>query len=95
MSRRGLTRAWTGPSIRSKPRTARYHAIAESMSATRMPAWFTGSGEICRTREVSASAQPARSQRRSAVLARRAAADDDHVVVAHEGSSSPACSRTM
>ena len=24
-----------------------------------------------------------------------AAADDDHVVVAHEGSSAPACSRTM
>jgi len=48
MSRRGLTRAWTGPSIRSKPRTARYHAIAASMSSLRMPAWFTGSEEICR-----------------------------------------------
>jgi hypothetical protein len=36
--------------------TARYHAIAASMSSTRMPAWFTGSGEICRMREVSASA---------------------------------------
>src|SRR6266540_3471167 len=69
MGRRGLTRAWTGPSIRSKPRTARYHAIAASMSSTRMPTWFTGSGEICPMRELSASAQPARSQRRSAVLA--------------------------
>ena len=29
------------------------------------------------------------------VLARRAAADDDYVVVDHEGSSTPACSRTM
>jgi hypothetical protein len=56
MRRRGLTRAWTGPSIRSKPRTARDHAIAASMSSTRVPAGFTGSGEICRMREVSASA---------------------------------------
>jgi hypothetical protein len=56
MSRRGLTRAWTGPSIRSKPRTARYHAIVASMSSTRLPTWSTGSGEICRMREVSASA---------------------------------------
>jgi hypothetical protein len=56
MSQRGLTRAWTGPSIRSKFRAARCHVIAAFMSSTRMPVWFTGSGEICRMREVSASA---------------------------------------
>ena len=40
-------------------------------------------------------AQPARGQRRSAVLAGRPAAENDHVVVAHVGSSVPACSATM
>jgi hypothetical protein len=44
-----------GPVDQIEVRTARYHAIAASMSSTRMPAWFTGSGEICRMREVSAS----------------------------------------
>jgi hypothetical protein len=41
---------------RSKPRTARYHAIAASMSPTRMPTWFIGSGETDPLREVSGAA---------------------------------------
>jgi hypothetical protein len=41
-------------------------------------------------------AQTALCARAGAVLARRAAADDDDVVAAaHDGSSLPACSRTM
>ena len=40
-------------------------------------------------------AQPARGQRRGAVLAGRPAAQDDHVVLAHFGSSVPACSATV
>ena len=45
-----------GPVDQIEAQTARYHAIAASRSSMRMPAWFTGSEEICRMREVSASA---------------------------------------
>jgi hypothetical protein len=39
--------------------------------------------------------QPARSQRRGAVLTRRAATENDHVVVAHRGNSAPAFSAAI
>jgi hypothetical protein len=45
-----------GPVDQIEAHTARYHAIAASMSSMRMPVWFTGSGGICRMGEVSASA---------------------------------------
>jgi hypothetical protein len=45
-----------GPVVQIEAQDGPVHAIVASLSSTRVPAWFTGSGEICRMREVSASA---------------------------------------
>ena len=82
--------------LRARARLARaLHRLARAQQRLRRNARPVGALAADQLSLDDGDPQPARGQRRRAVLAGRPAAENDHVVVAHVGSSVPACSATM